>query len=57
MENLKNIKTLIEDFKIMIDLEMDKRSKIIHFINDDFDNKASELIKENDELQNLIDKL
>ncbi len=57
MENLKNIKTLIEDFKIAIDLEMDKRSKMIHFINDDFDNKAGELIEENNELQDLRDKL
>jgi len=57
MENLKNIKTLIEDFKIAIDLEMNKRSKIIHFIDNDFDNKAGKMIEENDELQDLRDKL
>jgi|TARA_R100000084_G_scaffold38927_1_gene15665 hypothetical protein len=55
MENLKNIKFLIKDFKKQINLEIEKRNKILSEIDNDFSKKSIKLLDEIDLFQDLKD--
>jgi len=55
MEKLKNINSLIKEIKKSINLEIEKRNKILSEIDNDFSKKSIKLLDEIDLFQDLKD--